>query len=417
MKKDADIRSQVTKGRLLEASAQVFARCGYFDTSVDTITREAGLSHGTFYLHFKNKNEALVEVLQAAVSETFASLTAPGRPSAVGVEALRLPVQGLVESLDEQAGLLKAFVQGMMQDSGIFALFSRLTRTLADFLALPIPAAAPAGMAPRRKGEVVLAQIMAVTTVMSAFLRCEAIIRCTPEVLAEGLTLVFFPALCGPSRLPASSRRRAPGTRPDRMRERLVNAARTEFSEQGYFETTVALIVKRAGCSRGTFYKYFPDKDAVLESLFQEMFRDINPPPSLGEGLISGIDPTREQDLARVITLVLDMFAVNTPLNWSLLQGVFFSRQLNQNYRHWFEHFSEPVAAKVACQQARGRCTGVDPQVASQIILTMVSYAAFMFSAEVIACPRERFAAALTRILFHFLNSRQPSLAPPACGN
>ena len=47
-------------------------------------------------------------------------------------------------------------------------------------------------------------------------------------------------------------------------RERLVIAAVDLFSEQGYDETTVAQIAERAGVTRSTFFRYFPDKRELL---------------------------------------------------------------------------------------------------------------------------------------------------------
>ena len=47
-------------------------------------------------------------------------------------------------------------------------------------------------------------------------------------------------------------------------RERLVIAAVDLFSEQGYDATTVAQIAERAGTTKSTFFRYFPDKRELL---------------------------------------------------------------------------------------------------------------------------------------------------------
>jgi AcrR family transcriptional regulator len=47
-------------------------------------------------------------------------------------------------------------------------------------------------------------------------------------------------------------------------RERLVVAAVELFTEQGYDATTVAQIAERAGVTRSTFFRYFPDKRELL---------------------------------------------------------------------------------------------------------------------------------------------------------
>src|ERR671936_2503058 len=47
-------------------------------------------------------------------------------------------------------------------------------------------------------------------------------------------------------------------------RERLVMAAVDLFTEQGYDATTVAQIAERAGLTKSTFFRHFPDKRELL---------------------------------------------------------------------------------------------------------------------------------------------------------
>src|SRR5579872_4559510 len=47
-------------------------------------------------------------------------------------------------------------------------------------------------------------------------------------------------------------------------RQRLVVAALDLFAEQGYDDTTVIQIAERAGLTKATFFRHFPDKREVL---------------------------------------------------------------------------------------------------------------------------------------------------------
>ena len=47
-------------------------------------------------------------------------------------------------------------------------------------------------------------------------------------------------------------------------RQRLVRAALDLFSEHGYDSTTIAQIAERAGLTKTTFFRHFPDKREVL---------------------------------------------------------------------------------------------------------------------------------------------------------
>jgi AcrR family transcriptional regulator len=50
-------------------------------------------------------------------------------------------------------------------------------------------------------------------------------------------------------------------------RERIYEAALALFRSQGYESTTVDQITRQAGLAKGTFFNYFPTKDAVLRYL------------------------------------------------------------------------------------------------------------------------------------------------------
>ena len=47
-------------------------------------------------------------------------------------------------------------------------------------------------------------------------------------------------------------------------RERLVRAALDLFAEQGYDDTTIVQIAERAGLTKSTFFRHFPDKRELL---------------------------------------------------------------------------------------------------------------------------------------------------------
>jgi AcrR family transcriptional regulator len=63
--------------------------------------------------------------------------------------------------------------------------------------------------------------------------------------------------------------------RAQKTRASLLAAARREFSEHGYAMTTAKSIAERAAVGTGTFYHYFPDKDAVLREITAERVQSL----------------------------------------------------------------------------------------------------------------------------------------------
>jgi AcrR family transcriptional regulator len=56
-------------------------------------------------------------------------------------------------------------------------------------------------------------------------------------------------------------------------RAAILEAAREVFSELGYGAATVRDVIRRTDLASGTFYNYFPDKEAVLRALVDESWR------------------------------------------------------------------------------------------------------------------------------------------------
>ena len=59
----------VTRARLVDAAAAVFAEYGYNAARISDMVRLAGISQGNFYRHFQSKDEILLAVLEGPLEE------------------------------------------------------------------------------------------------------------------------------------------------------------------------------------------------------------------------------------------------------------------------------------------------------------------------------------------------------------
>lgn len=62
-------RGAVTRARLVDAAATVFAECGYNAARISDMVRLAGISQGNFYRHFQSKDEVLLAVLEGPLED------------------------------------------------------------------------------------------------------------------------------------------------------------------------------------------------------------------------------------------------------------------------------------------------------------------------------------------------------------
>jgi len=86
-------------------------------------------------------------------------------------------------------------------------------------------------------------------------------------------------------------------------REVILDAAVVEIARRGYYQTTVAMIAKRASVADGTIYLYFGNKEEILFSLFDRaMDRFI----TQGKGELEAMG-TAEEKLKHIIDLHLSL--------------------------------------------------------------------------------------------------------------
>lgn len=91
-------RARRTRERILAGAAQVFAEYGYASGTTDRIAAEAGLSIGSLYQYFPNKDAILLVLVRSHLDETAdvaRETLAEPRPMEVWVPALTKAVVGL----------------------------------------------------------------------------------------------------------------------------------------------------------------------------------------------------------------------------------------------------------------------------------------------------------------------------------
>jgi AcrR family transcriptional regulator len=70
----------------------------------------------------------------------------------------------------------------------------------------------------------------------------------------------------------AASDGKAPRTaRGAKTLRKILDAARAEFGERGFADSSIVTITTRAGVALGTFYTYFDSKEAVFQALVRDM--------------------------------------------------------------------------------------------------------------------------------------------------
>ena len=78
------------------------------------------------------------------------------------------------------------------------------------------------------------------------------------------------------AQMSAASDGKAPRTaRGERTLRKILDAARDEFGERGFSDSSIVGITQRAGVALGTFYTYFDSKEAVFGAVVRDMSAQV----------------------------------------------------------------------------------------------------------------------------------------------
>jgi AcrR family transcriptional regulator len=122
-------QAAATRRQLLEAAGAVFETRGYAAATVGAITERANMAHGTFYLYFRNKEDAFCQVIEAViVEELSASAVVPLDQSPR--RSIEQGIRNFIAVYNKHDGLWRALLEGMLQSPRVQQLWLDLRRDL-----------------------------------------------------------------------------------------------------------------------------------------------------------------------------------------------------------------------------------------------------------------------------------------------
>ena len=149
-------------------------------------------------------------------------------------------------------------------------------------------------------------------------------------------------------------------------RRRILEAAVTVFAKDGFANAKVAAIAKKAGVADGTIYLYFPSKEALLLTLFEELCGEFL---EEAKALLKGVDDPRKR-LALLASMHLERLAANRDLavvfQIELRQGM---QRLTQIAKSRLGSYLRLIRDIIAEGQGRGLMRAdLDPIVGAHIV-------------------------------------------------
>lgn len=137
-----------------------------------------------------------------------------------------------------------------------------------------------------------------------------------------------------------------PAPAENRLRSRLTEAGLVAFARYGYAKTTVDDVIRLAGTSRATFYRYFENKQALFRELSGACFRELR---ALADRL-AALKP-EENSRARLKVFLADYDAVHVRFSGVILAWTDnvgpsdpeLAKEADTAFMHLVNAFSGPI--------------------------------------------------------------------------
>ncbi len=131
-------RKPESYAKLRKAARKLFVERGYHATRPQDIAREAGLGHGTFYLHFADKRACFLAFVEDARTELDAYVRSRTKPSGSLEDFIATMLNAVYEYSQSHSGLLNAAMtdEAVIDAEGVQAvpLLQRWGRDWAEII-------------------------------------------------------------------------------------------------------------------------------------------------------------------------------------------------------------------------------------------------------------------------------------------
>jgi AcrR family transcriptional regulator len=283
-------KGKATRSAILEAAHEVFKEMGYYGASVSEITRRCGISMGTFYQYFRNKEQVFLELNDLIISR-FITRAESLSLDEISFEArLHEMLQLLYDHTRHNFAFNRILGESELIDRVTIAYYESLVRTYRDFLRKE---AAGGNIRPLDPNMIAygLLGMCHFHSLDWGGMEGGAWSR---EQLLDWMAELTINGISGPSPWKRSrewdllslpdpvelhTKNHEPLTKGEKTRRAIFRAAEKIFGRHGVNRANIGEITRKAGVAQGTFYVHFESKSDLIEGfvkyLNHEMRREV----------------------------------------------------------------------------------------------------------------------------------------------
>jgi AcrR family transcriptional regulator len=274
-----------TRAAILDSAQEVFRDLGYYQTSVSEITRRCGVSIGTFYQYFKNKEQLFLELNDLMITRFWEK--AHGLPPGAGSleERLTQAVQLLYEHISSHFYFHRILGEFELIDSVTIGYYDSIARFYRTFLRQE------AGLGTIRPLDSNLITYGLIGVVYfntldwgpkSEVYASDRLISLIVDLILKGISGtkpwnrpgdLMVSSSGGKTEGPRESEEDA--AQGQMTKRAIFQAAEKVFGQYGFNRANISEITRLAGVAQGTFYIHFKSKRDLLEGFVRYLSREL----------------------------------------------------------------------------------------------------------------------------------------------
>jgi AcrR family transcriptional regulator len=189
-----------------------------------------------------------------------------------------------------------------------------------------------------------------------------------------------------------------------RTRERLLEAAKQVFEDDGFLDGRISDIAQRAGLSHGSFYYYFDSKEEIFREVAAAVDEQLSAP--LGEVVLDPASPLSPADrLREAIRRHFESYRDEARILGMIEEVSRYDDEVASARRARHQRYTAQIADSIRTLQRRGQADpGLDPVVAATALGALTSQFGEMWLVQgTVECTLDEAVDQVSRLLVNVL--------------
>ncbi len=278
-------KGKATRSAILDAAHEVFKDTGYYGSSISEISRRCGVSMGTFYHYFKNKEQVFLELSEEIIARFRKRAEASPPDNLDFRERLRSVIGLLLDHTRDNFAFHRILGESELVDRVTIAFYDAITQYYRDFFNREIQACNIRSL-----------DIDVVTYGLIGICYFNTLDWGPPDEdrdrdhTVDLITDLVLKGISGPSPwqkqhgwrmlslpdpAPLHPEKKDPLTRGEKTKEAILASAGKVIGRYGINRASISEITRHAGVAQGTFYVHFKSKGDLLIGFVRYINREL----------------------------------------------------------------------------------------------------------------------------------------------